>query len=127
MATGACEEPVVEATGDRGTSCGPAHRIAPDAAPATVGHVVEEQPDEARGGRLFSDAVVLLTQPDRGALRVDVTLAEVEGAPGAGLEVEPDEEQVEVGVAAGSPDGVGEVGELPVVEGTPSAGVSASP
>ncbi len=37
-------------------------------------------------------------------------------AAGAGLEVEPDQEKVPVGVGAGGPDCVGELGELPIVE-----------
>ena len=66
--------------------------------------------------------VVLLAEPDRGPFKVDVASPEVEGAlaAGPGLEMEADQRQVEVGVGAGSPDGVGEVGQLPIVEGAAS-------
>ncbi|MGI9028376.1 MAG: hypothetical protein ACR2HP_00070 [Ilumatobacteraceae bacterium] len=66
---------------------------------------------------------VLLAEPDGGPAGVEVGPAEVEGAlsAGAGLEVEPDQQQVEAPVAAGEADRVGELGDLPVVQGAATA------
>lgn len=66
---------------------------------------------------MFPGRVVLLAKPDRGAIWVDVAVSEVEGAldAGSGLEVEPEEQQVEVRVAASGPDGVGEIAQLSII------------
>lgn len=119
---GTGEQPVVATPGDRFASSVPEHGIARIVASALAG-VCDRAGDERGRGRLFALGVVLLPEPHGGPGGVDVAASEVEGAlaSGAGLEVEPDEQQVEVRVGAGGPDGVGEVGELPVVEGPSSA------
>jgi len=85
--------------------------------------VTLEQRDQRRRDRLFAFAVALLAQPDGRSCRVEVAAAQVQGAfaAGAGLQVEPHDEQVEVGVAAGGADGVDQLGQLVVVEGPASA------
>src|SRR5690606_24397047 len=55
---------------------------------------------------------------------VEVAAAQVEGAfsAGTGLEVEPDQQEVEVGVAAGGADGIDQLLDLAVVERATTTG-----
>ena len=115
------EQPVVVAPGDRFVSAVSEHGIASIVAFA-ICSMRDHERDEGGRGRLFALGVVLFPKPDGGPGGVDVAASEVEGAlaSGAGLEVEPDEQQVEARVGPCAPDGVDEVGELPVVEGPSS-------
>jgi len=83
-----------------------------------IGGMRQHEGDERGRRGLLALGVVLLAKPKRCSPRVDVAVPEVERAlaAGAGLEVEPDQEKVPVGVGAGGSDCVGELGELPVVE-----------
>lgn len=118
---GAGEERVVVAGGHRCSGPGEEDTFVAGAVPASV--VSDEGGEERRRDGLLALVAALLAEPERGSSKVEVGGAEVECAlsAGAGLEVEPDQEQVEGGVTAGEAEGVGEIGDLLVVEGPAAA------
>jgi hypothetical protein len=73
---------------------------------------------------LFAFAIALLAQPHGASLGVEVATTQVQRAfaAGARLEVEPENQQVQVGVTAGGAHGVDQLGQLVVIQrSTPAA------
>ena len=83
-----------------------------------------EHPQQRRRYRLLSLDIELLPEPDSRAATVEVAQPQVERtlAPGARLEMEADEQQVEVGIVTGGAHSVDYLAQLVVFEGAPSVG-----